>query len=129
MMWVKLTIVSVVLLIFAVNYPGARAHDGDPSHDTWYRNLKQPDAPAISCCGESDAYWCDTIRVREGATYCVITDDRDDAPLMRRHIPVGTEVFIPNYKLKWDEGNPTGHAIVFMSIAGFVWCFVQSSGT
>jgi hypothetical protein len=94
----------------------------------WYQTLMQPDNPSASCCGESDAYWCDKINVRAGKTFCTITDDWDDAPLKRPHVDVGTEVEIPNHKLKWDAGNPTGHSIVFLSRGGYVFCFVQNGG-
>jgi hypothetical protein len=30
------------------------------------QTLMQPDNPTASCCGESDAYWCDKINVRAG---------------------------------------------------------------
>lgn len=102
--------------------------NGDPVVRRWYQSLMQPDNPSISCCGESDAYWCDGISVKDGKTFCTITDDRDDAPLRRPHIPMGTVVEIPNHKLKFDKGNPTGHAIVFMTPSGYVHCFVQNGG-
>lgn len=114
----------------------------DPAIRDWYAGLKQPDNPRVSCCGEADAYWCDEIHVRDGKTYCNITDDRPDEPLRRPHVPIGTEIFIPDYKLKWDAGNPTGHAIVFLSSSRRfnsdgsegeatygVFCFVQNGGT
>jgi hypothetical protein len=117
------------------------AHAHDPSHeelDQWYANLRQPDQPSVSCCGEGDAYWCDIIHVRGGRTYCTITDDRDDRKLKRNHVPLGREVFIPDFKLTWKDGNPTGHAIVFMTSNGptleggsareNVFCFVQNGG-
>jgi hypothetical protein len=64
------------------------------------------------------------------STPCTITDDRDDAPRKRPHVPVGTEIYIPTNKLKWDEGNPTGHSIIFLAASGSlaVVCFVQNSG-
>lgn len=98
----------------------------------WYQNLKQPDAPEASCCGEADAYWCDDVHVRDGKTYCRITDDRPDEPRGRPHVPLGTEIQIPDFKLKWDKANPTGHAIVFLG-GGYknerwVFCFVQGTG-
>lgn len=62
-------------------------------------------------------------------TTCTVTDDRPDAPLVRPHVDIGTIVEIPKRKLKWDKGNPTGHAIVFMNRGGIVFCFVQNSGT
>lgn len=88
----------------------------------------QPDNPNASCCGEADAYWCDRINVREKKTYCTITDTREDAPRHRPHVDIGTEIEIPDYKLKWDRGNPTGHAIVFLSRSQYVYCFVQGTG-
>jgi hypothetical protein len=98
----------------------------------WYQTLMQPDNPAMSCCGEADGYWCDIIKTDtaggEVHVYCTITDDRDDAPLKRPHIAVGTDVEIPPNKLKWDRGNPTGHAVVFLSRQLYVYCFVQGTG-
>ena len=44
-----------------------------------------------------------------------ITDDRPDEPLGRPHVRNGTEIEIPDQKLKWDQSNPTGHGIVFLS--------------
>lgn len=102
--------------------------NADPTIRNWYSGLTQPDNPSASCCGETDAYWCDTIHIRGQKTFCAITDTRDDAPLHRRHIDVGTEFEIPNHKLKWNEGNPTGHAIIFLSKGDYVYCFVQGTG-
>jgi hypothetical protein len=105
----------------------------DPIVREWFRTLMRPDDPHFPCCGESDAYWCDDVRVRNGHTYCKITDDREDEPLGRPHIDVGTEFYVPDQKIKWDRGNPTGHVIVFLGDVGFglkvVICFVQITGT
>lgn len=76
---------------------------GDPAIREWYQSLMQPDVPSASCCGTADAYWCDDYYARAGKAYCKITDDREDAPLRRPHVDVGTEVEIPNNKLKWDK--------------------------
>lgn len=112
-------------LLFCV---GAHAHDEDHEHDQWYGSLMQPDNPVASCCGLADAYWCDDYYARDGKAFCKITDDRDDAPLKRPHVDIGTEIEIPSYKLKWDKANPTGHSIVFMSAWRYVFCFVQAGG-
>jgi len=88
----------------------------------------QPDVPNLSCCGEADAYYCDDYYAKDGKAYCKITDDREDEPLRRRHVEIGTEIEIPINKIKWDRGNPTGHAIVFLSTTNYVWCFVQTGG-
>ena len=88
----------------------------------------QPDNPTASCCGEADAYWADKIIRRGDKTYVVIEDDRDDTKLGRPHVENGTEVEVPDHKLKWDRGNPTGHGVVFISRTGYVFCYVQPGG-
>jgi hypothetical protein len=134
--WLALAIFSVlamIALLFSIRV--TLAHDSgqweatDPAVREWYQSLMQPDVPTASCCGEADAYWCDDIHVRGGRTFCKITDDRDDAPRQRPHREVGTEFEIPDNKLKWDRGNPTGHAVIFLSRNDFVFCFVQGGGT
>jgi hypothetical protein len=113
------------------------AHDdgqwgnADPTVREWYRSLMRPDAPASPCCGEADAYWADEIHVRNGKVYATITDDRDDTPLRRPHLDIGTQIEVPPEKLKWDRGNPTGHNVIFVSsgtMPNYVWCFVQTTG-
>jgi len=127
--------IAIAGILFLALLPSTYARDLgqweniDPAVREWYRNLKRPDFPQYSCCGAADAYWCDEIHVKHGNTYCTITDDRDDEPLERRHIPVGTEIYIPPNKLKWDAGNPTGHSIIFLAATfSVVVCFVQNSG-
>jgi len=103
--------------------------NSDPDTKEWFRTLMQPDNPTISCCGDGDAYYADKINVIDGKTYVTITDERDDKPLVRGHIPVGTVILVPDYKLKWDRGNPTGHNIIFVIYSSlYVLCFVQSTG-
>jgi hypothetical protein len=129
---VLLWIVVVWLLLWAgVNF--GHAHDEDRAHDAWYHSLMQPDNPTVPCCGLADAYWCDKINVKDGQTFCAITDERDDEPLARPHVDIGTEIEIPDAKLKWEQdgrpiGNPTGHSVVFLSYTRQVYCFVQSTG-
>jgi hypothetical protein len=125
--WIMIGALVFVALMFAV--VAAFAHDHNhPELDAWYAGLMQPDNPTASCCGKSDAYWCDDYYAKDGKSYCRITDDRDDAPLERPHIPIGTEFEIPPYKLKWDKSNPTGHAVIFVNTSGHVWCYVQAGG-
>ena len=100
----------------------------DPAIRQWYQALMQPDVPSASCCGEADAYWADEIHVRDGKTYATITDDREDGPRGRPHVEIGTEIEIPDHKLKWDRANPTGHGVLFLSRAGYVFCYVQPGG-
>lgn len=96
---------------------------------TWYKNLMMPDAPAVSCCGEADAYWADSFEVdKEGRYIAIITDDRPDAPRHRAHRDVGQRVVIPNFKIKWNEGNPTGHGVLFIGANGGIYCYVPPGG-
>lgn len=125
---------ALVLILLSWLVTPAGAHDSgqwddgsDPAIREWYRGLMQPDNPSLSCCGTADAYWCDAIKVKSGKTYCTITDDRDDKPLGRPHLAIGTEFEIPNHKLKWDRSNPTGHAIIFVAGGAHVLCFVQGT--
>ena len=76
----------------------------DPALRHCYQALMQPDVPTASCCGEADAYFADEIHVRDGKTYAVITDERPDEQRNRPHLDVGTEIEIPERKLKWDRG-------------------------
>ena len=94
----------------------------------WFRNLMQPDNPTISCCGEADAYYADSFGVDEDRYVAVITDERPDEPLGRRHIAPGTRVIVPNHKIKWDNGNPTGHGVIFIGSSGQVFCYVVPGG-
>jgi hypothetical protein len=130
---VVLSLAALVLLLSLALTP-ARARDNgqwgkeDPEIRQWYQALMQPDVPTASCCGEADAYWADEIHIRDGKTYAIITDDRPDEPRGRPHVDIGTEVEVPNNKLKWDRSNPTGHGIIFLSRGGFVFCYVQPGG-
>jgi hypothetical protein len=112
----------------------AYAHDlgqwngGDAAMRDWYQSLMRPDAPASSCCGEADAYFCDDYRMERGRAVCTITDDRPDGPRGRPHVDVGTVIEIPAGKLKWDRGNPTGRGVLFMNWQKYVFCYVQPGG-
>jgi hypothetical protein len=119
----------------------AYAHEHKPHWEAmpqylkdWYSSLTRPDMPPNwSCCGLADAYWADEIEVKDGVVIVTITDDRDDKPLGRPHIPVGTKVIIPKEKMvdlfkgpNAGKGNPTGHSIVFIGGGNInnVYCFV-----
>ena len=94
----------------------------------WFQKLMQPDDPTASCCGEADAYWADSFEVDESRYVAIITDERPDAPLGRPHRMVGERILVPNHKIKWDEGNPTGHGIIFLGTSGHVYCYVPPGG-
>jgi len=89
----------------------------------WFRTLMQPDHPRISCCGEADAYEADSFEVDGDHYVAIITAHRAVTV-----IPVGTKVPVPNHKMKWDAGNPTGHGIIFIGTQGQVFCYVTPGG-
>lgn len=124
----------MIAVLWAASTWQGRARDNgqweatDPEIREWYRSLMQPDEPRVSCCGEADAYYANKVEVIDGKTYATITDTRPDGPLGRPHIPAGTRVHVPNHKLKWDRGNPTGHSVIFLNTSLQVHCFVQGGG-
>src|SRR5260370_16875457 len=82
----------------------------------WYQDLKQPDNPAASCCGEAEAYWADAFEATSNGEYvAIITDPRDDKPLGRIHRDIGTRIVVPKNKIKWNEATPVCHALIFFT--------------
>src|ERR1700730_16234072 len=87
----------------------------------WFQSLMQPDNPYMSCCGEADAFEADTFEVDGDHYVAVITDGKGV-------LPSGTRIAVPNQKMKWDRGNPTGHGIIFIGSQGQVYCYVAPGG-
>lgn len=134
-------VLAMIVLLFNIRVSPARDagqwEGTDPEIREWYQNLKQPDAPVASCCGEADAYWADSFEVKDNQVIAIITDEREDGPLRRRHVDIGTKIVIPADKMKFGpndpqsiEGNknPTGHGIVFLSRGDYVYCYVAPGG-
>lgn len=94
----------------------------------WYQKLMQPDNPTVSCCGEADAYHADSFEVSGDQYVAIITDERDDKPIGRRHRSPGTRFLVPNYKITWATPNPTGHGVIFIGPNGTVLCFAPPGG-
>jgi hypothetical protein len=116
--------VALLLLLFSST---ALARDNGQWNDTpihvreWFQSLMQPDNPYMSCCGEADAFEADTFEVDGDHYVAVITDGKGV-------IPSGTRIMVPNQKMKWDRGNPTGHGIIFIGNQGQVYCYVAPGG-
>lgn len=83
--------------------------DTSPQIRDWFQGLMQPDNPTSSCCGEADAVEADTFGQQDGRYVAVVTDGKG-------LVAPGTRIVIPNAKIKWDKGNPTGHGIVFLHV-------------
>ena len=95
----------------------------------WYQTLMQPDEPFKSCCGEADAYEADEFEVAGDQYVAIITNGAGDERFGKPDIPNGTKIVVPNTKVKWDRGNPTGHGIIFIGKANQVYCYITPSGT
>lgn len=121
-------------LVLAVFAGIVRARDNgqwtntDATISNWIQGLKQPDHPRMSCCAFADGYWADDFTVENGKVIATITDDRDDIVLGRPHRENGSKWTIPDAKMKWDDGNPTGHGWLFLSATGEVYCYVTPGG-
>ena len=131
MLGIAVMILYVVLM--AVQHADARDagqwENVDPAQSAWFRRQMQPDNPTVSCCGPADGYEADEF-VMDGEQYfAIITDTREDGPLMRPHIPAGTRIYIPPTKIKRDNSDPniTGHGIVFIGVSGQVFCYFAPS--
>jgi len=74
----------------------------DPLTREWFNGLMRPDEPDMRCCGLADAY----------------------CP----HIENGKRFAVPNIKIKWDRGNPTGHGIIFIGYGEEVYCYLPPGG-
>ena len=114
---------------------GQWAENADPSTRAWYGRQMQPDYPNSSCCGEADAYWTDEFKIIAGADgvehfFAIVTDDRDDGPLRRPHVDIGTPVEIPPHKFAdpRKDPNPTDHGVVFLSSSRHVFCYFNPPG-
>ena len=113
--------------VVAIGVVAAKTRDDgqwadQPEHvRRWFQSLKQPDHPRLSCCGEADAFGADSFEVEGDHYVAVITNGRGV-------IPSGTRIPVPNPKMKWDAGNPTGHGIIFIGPRGQVYCYVTPSG-
>jgi hypothetical protein len=81
----------------------------------------QPDHAYVSCCGEADVFEADTFEVVGDQYVAIITNGKGI-------IPDGTRIPVPNQKLKWENGNPTGHGIIFIGSGGQVYCYVTPAG-
>ena len=98
----------------------------------YYATLMQPDAPAVSCCGEGDVYYADKTETDEyGNLVAIITDTRPDSrtlpdgrTISRVPIAVGSKFVVPASKLrKHPQPNPTGHTIIFIGSGVTVFCY------
>ena len=117
----------IAFIVLALSAPAAARDDGQwASSPTnirqWFQSLMQPDHPQISCCGEADAFEADTYEVEGDHYVAIITGGKTV-------YPPGTRIPVPNEKMKWDAGNPTGHGIIFLQIGtAKVYCYVAPGG-
>jgi hypothetical protein len=124
----NLRIVFIVLafIMLALGAPVAARDNGQWANSPanireWFQSLRQPDHPRLSCCGEADAYEADTFEAEGDHYVAIITDGKGV-------IANGTRITVPNAKMTWDKGNPTGHGIIFIGDRGQLYCYVTPGG-
>jgi hypothetical protein len=120
------SMLRIVVLFMLVSLPALARDNGQWGNQPaylreWFQKLMQPDNPRMSCCGEADAFEADSFEVSGDEYVAIITNGKGV-------IPEGTRIPVPNQKLKWDEGNPTGHGIIFIGSNGQVFCYVTPGG-
>jgi hypothetical protein len=116
----------IALAFVSLTLPAAARDNGQWENQPaflrqWFQKLMQPDNPYQSCCGEADAFEADSFEVNGDQYVAIITNGKGV-------VPDGTRVPVPNHKIKWDEGNPTGHGIIFIGTHGEVFCYVTPGG-
>jgi hypothetical protein len=122
-----LLIVILTAIAVAIGVVAASARDDGQWENVpenvrqWFRSLKQPDHPRLSCCGEADAFEADSFEAEGDHYVAIITNGKGV-------IPSGTRIPVPNQKMKWDAGNPTGHGIIFLGPQRQVYCYVTPGG-
>jgi hypothetical protein len=125
--WAALLILVLTSIVLAIGVVAVKARDDgqwadQPKHvREWFESLKQPDHPRLSCCGEADAFEADSFEVEGDHYVAIITNGKGV-------IPSGTHIPVPNQKMKWDAGNPTGHGIIFIGPQRQVYCYVTPGG-
>lgn len=132
----SITFAVVALAALATDAPPAHSFDrgqwgespvGDPRLASGTDAVGRSDRP---CCGELDAFWADSFEVEGDHYVAIVTDDRfiPDRP----NIPAGTRIPVPNNKMKFDAGKPTGHGVLFARLwpVGTAWtyCYVAPGG-
>jgi len=117
----------VAFIMLALGAPAAARDDGQWANSPayireWFQSLRQPDHPRLSCCGEADAFEADNFEIESDHYVAIITDGKG-------MIPNGTRISVPNTKIKFDKGNPTGHGIIFIGDRGQLYCYVTPGGS
>jgi hypothetical protein len=116
----------VMIMLALLSVPAAARDNGQWGNQPtyvrqWFQSLMQPDNQYMSCCGEADAFEADSFEVSGDEYVAIITNGKGV-------IPDGTRITVPNQKMKWDQGNPTGHGIIFIGAGGQVYCYVTPGG-
>lgn len=106
----------------------------------WIANIKRPDYPGASCCGDGDSYMADDFEIGpKGELYAIISaeyppitypgntlDDGSQAAPSVAGVHKGQRILIPREKInnRPDDTNRSGHGVVFlMPSNGEVICY------
>ena len=107
----------------------SKSQDLDRPRFLLFQKLMQLDNKSTSCCGEADAYEADSFEVEGDHYVAIVTNGAGDLAHGKPEIPNGTRIAVPNHKMKWDDGNPTGHGILFLQVGtNQVYCYITPGG-
>ena len=112
----RIAYIMLAFTVLALGVPAVARDNGQWANSPanireWFESLRQPDHPRISCCGEADAFEADNFEVEGDHYVAIITNGKGV-------IENGTRITVPNAKMKFDRGNPTGHGIIFIGDRG-----------
>jgi hypothetical protein len=112
--WTVFIAIAGIALIIALGLTGkARADDArNPAWAAWFQSLSRFDTDlnhSISCCGDGDAVFADAWRSADGAIMATVTDNRG-----HDWAPVGKTITVPKKMEIAEQGNPTGHVVLFL---------------
>jgi hypothetical protein len=121
--------IAAVISILSIVYPRASSAGGewpDGPHKEWFQNLKRPDiereeywdAKSRSCCGAADVV----------KTKFMVEPAHDKYPEDRWYAWLNNKwALIPPEKIV-KEHAPDGQAYLFVTVGGYIMCFVRPKG-
>ena len=120
---IMLGLVTVLMISAGYTRDDGQWDHSDVKVREWFQSLMQPDNSSIyeAVAVEADAFEADTFEVDGDHYVAIITDGKGV-------LPTGTKIQVPNQKMKWDRGNPTGHGIIFIGNQGQIYCYVAPGG-
>jgi hypothetical protein len=130
---IKITLGVVVALFtsMAMNARDLGQWDDPANADLkrWYQQLKQPDNPAVLCCGETTLIGADAFETTADGEYIVIITDRP-----KRRAVVSTAILARELSFRKTRSNGMRATLwvmnlIFLSRTDNVFCYLPPLGS